>query len=493
MDVDRSSANPSAPHDATMSPTGMSPTAMSPAATAPLLRQSLVRAGRTGAAIQDMIDAAELQLAFGHRDAARLLYEVAFLQSGFSPDRIGWQHEAGTRTGLWGAASPAPPAPAPPAAASPAAPGIDRAVAELAALLTLSAGLPPLPSGDAARAHADRAMALPAADPARTDGARARDVAPVVRDTETMGFGAELYERLRAPLDAAAERALTVLLERMRARLLDAGPVRVVDHVAADVADLPGIVACDKLRDFLLANHDLAYPPCGSAALFHASARLHDTGLGPYLAHAAHIARDNRDIFGLVGLAAAAAGLGQAAAADADHVARWSVLLSIHLDAAARFALVDDLGDLGFLSALWRLLEGYIRAPDGDVERDMLARIRDAGLDHGDHALAAAAQHILALRRPADHAGWTVLGEIQASGGDYARAERSILTALALAPGDPAAEDRLRAIQVRQFDAFAVHYGLLSSNRRRQIRAARPPAASAPAARSSRSTASPVA
>jgi hypothetical protein len=95
-------------------------------------RRALLRCSRESAKPQDQIEAAELLRLMGFDRAARLIYDIVFLQAGFSPFQRRIRAEIGVRTGLWAPTLPS-------TSTGPAVHPIDLAVDSLADLMAANA------------------------------------------------------------------------------------------------------------------------------------------------------------------------------------------------------------------------------------------------------------------------------------------------------------------------------------------------------------------
>ena len=385
-------------------------------ALAAAVRRALLRCAGGNAPVQDQLDTAELVLAAGLADAARTLYEVAFVCMGFHPVRLRQQYGIIARTSLWGPADPDRAVP------SPAGPGHQAAaaVAELQQLMA-TADLMPLPQ-----------------DGAGIRSAYAKATASVPPDSLTT-LCARLHVLLRQPGDAWTLDELGTVLARLRDHLLDGPGFDAARHAGAPLDVLCAGVAREGLRGFLGRNRDLAYAPFGSTGLLHGVARLGLGGLGPYLSGTARLTRRSRDLLGLIQLADGSPGR--------DRWDRWAVLLSQHWPDPALHDLVHDLADAGLMRAVSGILERAALRLGPAPDPGLLWCLRDAGLDTGDPALAVRAQWLVVQSR-ADQAGeWVVLGEVEAAAGNLAAAERAFVTALGIDPGHQVGRQRLATLR----------------------------------------------
>ncbi|GGE89121.1 hypothetical protein GCM10011404_22470 [Sphingomonas prati] len=391
-----------------------------------LVHRALVALAHGVPSIQDEIDCADLLVASGYEAEARRLHDLIDL-----------------RRGLW---------PAGPATRDAGRPGgsetfsLEIAIADLSRLMMIA---PPVMTCEAGA----EGFVLPVLGIAEPDAAL---------------LCSALVSTLSRPEGPDTHHALAAILDAIRAEILDR-PDTPADLVGQPVSTLVSYAVVAGLRDWTLAHHDLAYAPFGSAALLHAAARCRAGGLGPWLDNVPLLLRTSQDVFALARIAQERAGQ----PIDDDALERWSGLLALSLDPGMQLDIIDDLGDRGMQRALRQLLSDIIRAPGRALEREMLWRIRDAGIDNGDYDLATGAQRRLATRDPHSRVEWMVLGEVQASGGDYDGAERSLRTALSLEPDDRPTIERLDAVLTRNFAGFAIRTGFGSSRDRILRRTAR--------------------
>ena len=400
-----------------------------PPALAAAVRRALLQCAGGDAPVQDQLDAAELVLAAGLTDAARTLYDVAFVCMGFHAARLRQQYAIIARTGLWGPADPDR------AVLSPATPAYQAAaaVAELQHLMA-TADLPPLPP-DGAGIAAGYAAASTAETP----------------DT-LQRLAARLHALLRRPSGASTFQPLETVLAQLRAALLDGPGFDAACHPGVPLDILCAGVASGNLRGFLGRHRELAYAPFGSARLLHAAARLGLGGLGPYGSGTVRLARRSRDLLGLIQLADASPGL-------QDRLERWAVLLSQHWPDPALHDLVHDLADAGLMRATWGVLERAASRPGPALDPGLLWCLRDAGLDNGDPALAVRAQRLVVRARPGQGNEWIVLGEVEAAAGDHAAAERAFTTGLGIDPDHVVGQQRLAELRADGAAALAPDSG----------------------------------
>ena len=412
------------------------------------LRRALVVAGERFATPQDQIDCADLLLAAGFADAARLLYELALIRAGFSDRLLLDQQAVRERTRLWSAM----PKSELPSIVSGSSSMIDWAVDELRYLIALQGqeALPPLRSADS--------ISLEARDPPEDvpDG-------QIVPDLDGASFGMLSTRLYRCLLEGAAD-PLVAVFDEIWLTIVEQPEYVLAAHFNAAITDLAAMVSANGLRRFLRSSEALCRPPFGSARLFAAAARLELRGLGPYFSNVPRLIRTSRDLFGLLSLA------GVQTRSDADEtLERWSVMLSPYLDTHDRVGLADDFGDLGLMRGLRGLLENAMLNPSRD---DYLYwAIRDSALDNGAMQLAIAAQqHIVAISGKKKSSELTVLAEILASIGVTGAAEEMLQKALAIAPHDRTAAARLDALREDRFEAYRVDRGFGSSKHRSALR-----------------------
>ncbi len=403
-------------------------------ALAAAVRRALLQCAGGDAPVQDQLDAAELVLAAGLTEAARTLYDVAFVCMGFHAARLRQQYAIIARTGLWGPADPDRAVPSPAAPAHQAA----AAVAELQHLMA-TVDLPPLPpDGAGIAAGHGAASAAEAPDPLQRLAAR-------------------LHALLRQRGGAVTFQRLETVLAQLRAALLDGPGFDAAHHLGAPLDVLCAGVAGGNLRGFLGRHRELAYAPFGSPGLLHAAARLGLGGLGPYVSGTVRLARRSRDLLGLIQLADASPGLQEPGLQEPgqDRLERWAVLLSQHWPDPALHDLVHDLADAGLMRATWGVLERAALRLGPAPDPGLLWCLRDAGLDNGDAALAVRAQRLVVRARAGQGNEWIVLGEVEAAAGDHAAAERAFTTGLGIDPGHAVGQQRLAALRAEGAAALA--------------------------------------
>ena len=395
-----------------------------------VLRRMLLLCARDFTARQDQVDCAELLLATGYRNHAALLYDLVFLRDGFAGESIAVQAEIGARTGLW----PEPPSP-PPAIHPDPGHVTELTIADVRHLLAV-----PRPT---------QIADLPA-----THTADLKD----------------LCEKLCAALrQSSAPEALGGLLVDAKRAALDASPPAVEDAVGG-IATVTEAIALNILRQFLLANYDLAYAPLGSSRLFHAAARSHPAGLGAYGRNLGATVSNGRQLLGLIQLAGGTPG---SADVSRDDIQDWAAIFSTRLTGGALHDAIEELGDLGYLRALHAILAHALRDPSASPDRQLLMRVRDAGLDDNDLELARQAQQALARWWSGDKHEWLALGDILAYRGDYDQSRDAFLTALRLDPGDGHANASMAAFDAGDFTRLHNQGGFGTPAHRRIIRAER--------------------
>ena len=394
-----------------------------------ILRRALVASASATSPIQDLIDCAELAGELGHADAARLMWETAFLRQGYSKPSMAQKSTIAASTRLWTTALPRSSDDERPDSGF----VIDRALRELQGLLAIEPRFGSFPSTGiddlAVTALLDGAERTPKFDLTRMGG---------------------ISTRLFTALGHEDVDALRDVLDDIRREIVDSPPLLLSDHAFDDVARLAAAVTACCLRHFFLLNYDLCWQPLGSPRLFLAAARLPTGGLGTYLTDVGRLIRDSRDFFGLVHRAQISNPRSR------DDLQQWLVVLATHLDEHARIALANDAGDRRLTWTLRGLLASARRTRGRGFR--IFWVIRDAALDNGDIVLAAEAQADIVSLAPGDANEWGVLGEILGTGGAVS-AEAALLTSLRLSPSDPMALERLNALRDGQFGAFEVLQG----------------------------------
>ena len=413
-----------------------------------VLRRSIIACDRERS-IDDQIDCAGMALDLGYVDAARLLYEGAFLRRGFSEMQIVAQARIAARTGLW----PDEAWPGDPPRNHEADFAVDLALGELRRLIELApeASLPPLPAVDVTALAAGRAWSIGAVSPDRA------------RRTIDAGLMTDLCGRLCSSLRASDGGQLDQVLEEVRDHLLVRPRWEPRDYADVSITDLAAGVVAGQLQAFFGRNYNLCWAPFGSSDLFAAAARLPNGGLGPYFGNVRQLLRSERDLMGLTLLAGADDGSGRS-----PRFQRWLVLLSTHLGGGDRVGLADEFADRGFVVAL----QGMFGAA-GHAAVDRHSRlpwiIRDAALDLGQLDLAAQAQASIVSLSPERVEEWIVLAEVL-GGSDGSGAEQALAEALRLDPEESALELNA-ALMADDFRGFEVLSGLGSPPWRVAVRA----------------------
>lgn len=380
----------------------------------------------------------------GEGAASALLADVAAIIQGFSPQAVA---SRGGATAIFAA----------PAAAAAGAWTLHQAMAELRLLAQRAAAVrrPRLndPPGPAPSGRPDNPAGIGDGIPAP---AASSDIVAVAH-------------RLRALLeDADAE---TGELATLLAGLVEADRrYPTLDYrtlAQSPLTSLAPAIAAAGLIDFALSTRDLWSAPSGSPALFHHVARLDSAGLGPYLDNVGRLTRDSADMFDLARMAQSAASV---AGDDAADPAAWLVLLSRGCPSRLLNEIIDDLGDAAMHGALMAVLRRVASRPASSIDIAKVMRLRDAGLDNGDYLLAARAQQVIVRLRPNDKLEEIILGSIEASGGEFGRAEAIFRYWLGQAPDDPELRERLLAVRTDRFDRFALPHGFGSPTDRRDAR-----------------------
>lgn len=436
---------------------------------ASIMSRAIAAHGAPDATTQDQIDSADTAFALGYPEVARLLYDAAFLRAGFSRSSLRSWASIAERTGLWPDAAMSLPALLPTTGFA-----VDVALAQLRDLMAGEAELPPLALPDPGPATLETLkLPLPSTAVEQPEHALA---APTVVD-----LLATLCDALRRD-DVAA---LAEVLEQVRSEVLEPSGSDVADRPVGSILDLaalavpPGadVADClvrsvfdqaasavlDQMRAFFLLHHDLCWAPFGSPALFAAAAKLDEAALGPYFTSVGRLLRSPKDLFGLIDLA------GRDMAASASRLQRWPVLLAIHLDHDTRVLVADEMGDRGLTSALSGLLGATRRSPARGTY--LFWAIRDAALDNGEVALAAAAQTGIVGLTVTEAREWIVLAEILGTGGAFVAARTAITEARKLDPYDDIARERMEALQTGEFERFHVLSGFSSPPWRVALRA----------------------
>ncbi len=414
---------------------------------AAILRPAVVACCQLAASVQDQIDCAELALALGETEVARLLFDLAFLRRGFSHSALGSWDAIAARTGLWTRDTP------PPTARPTGDFALGVALEELRVLIAAHPISPAL-RGDADSDH------IGAVQPQPRMLLLNNAVQERIVDALTT-FG--LVGRLCAALRQGDVSALAGALEQVRESLLDE-PEQGTAIVGQTLLQLAAAAAAEQLRDFFRIHHMLCWGPFGEPALFLAAARAEEGALGPYFSGVGRLIRTPKDLFGLIALAAE-----EAAAGRRLRLERWLALLATHLDAQMSVALVDEIGDRGLIVALGGMLEAALRRHDKDIA--LFSAIRDAALDLGTPAIAARAQAAIARMSVNDVLAWVLLADALATEGSHDAARAAIAQVLKLSPVDQLAQQRVAALDAGQYEPFHLLMGLRSSSRQIALRA----------------------
>ncbi len=409
-----------------------------------VLQSVIVLTDRRDATLQDQIDAASVAGELGHNEAARLLYQVAFINAGFSRSRMRMQKAIIDRSDLW------PDEPIPQDQDAPKSEFmLDIALSELRNLIRV--------------ARSDLNTSAPseyATTIANTVAPSHAKLAGPIDSQRVASAVADLWNALRFGNMERLDASLTWV----RSEILTQQGRDIADHVGGSTMELAACVALNRLRDLFVRNYDLCWPPFGSAAIFATSAKQEDAALGPYCTSVNRLLRDIRDLFGLVALA-----LDAKRGGTTDPIQRWIVLLSSHLDHDTRVLVVDEIGDRGWTLALRGMLDATRRLPDGDGR--LLWTIRDAAIDNAEWAVATDAQSAIANLPGSKLIEWIILAEICGSAGLLDQAQIALDKALELDPSDEIALERVQAMQNGTFEIFHAAYGPSSPPWRVALRA----------------------
>ncbi len=418
-----------------------------PSAADALVRSALLRLALTPSIVQDQVDCAEMAFQAGDTAAARMLYDVIFIASGFSAAAIARQIEVERRLALWdkqdrrvavGMARPrTPPSP--------------RLAAEQLALLVGETGrtLQPLPRSFVANAR-----------PALDENCQASA-------DDLHVFCVKLKLALRQAPSSQSSFDLRQALTWLDRHVLCRPPIAPEGYCRLDIPALASALAFNILREFACTTRDIAYGPFGSAELFHAAARLEEGGLGPYFSRCADRFADTRDIFGFIQLASRQSANGES---SRDMLERWAVLLSTGFTTGALHRLVDALADAGLLRAVRAVFARVCEQSAARLDLGLMWSIRDAGLDHADYDLASRAQQVVIAWRPHESVEWVVLGEIEATAGNTRAAQTAFRRVLAVEPANHAAKERLDALETGEFERFRVTAGYGTNEERKRLR-----------------------
>jgi hypothetical protein len=400
--------------------------------------------------IQDQLDWSEVLLASGDRASARLLIESAAIRQGFSSELERARADLFAAVGIERTPS------APDAAGTAQGNTVDAAIAELRRF---------------ARAYGERI------GNGIAEGRRQVDGKPGLHPTATLARGAsapdgrgvaalvgQAFSWLRSP-SAQDDEAGTAAIDALRGSERDPSRWAAAGLAGGVPPVLARAVALQETRAFLRAHTDLLLPVLGSAAVFRATASFGSMGLGPYFGNVGQIAQSSANLFELAGIAAEAAG----ASGDPIVEQAWVALLSRGLTNWLRYDIVDELGDRDASFALTLILRRTVAVASDDVDRGLVARIRDAALDNLDYDLAGAAQQQLVTLSHNAHLERRILGTIQASAGRVAAAEQLLSACLDEHPGDEWLRQEVLANRERRFAPFALVKGY-GSPRDRQLK-----------------------
>lgn len=401
---------------------------------------ALLRADRDDALLQDQIDAADLLLSSGLREAAAALYGAVLLQTGLTAATAAMLREAGGQERIWGVVADERPV-----ASSTFA--VDQAIAELRTLTALpiallaaateAPSLPPLPDLMPPPPPIGRGRSALVAHAGR--------IAGLVRALPEIGF--------EVPTDRLREEAEA---------LLTLDPLHLNEHLDAGAAAMAELLVLERVRRFVVMQIDLLRSaPDG---LFARAARLHPAALGPWFGNVPRLIRDVRDLFAMIDAASGGD-------AGVDAIETWCVLLSSHLRHHQLNELIDELGDRGMVCALGAILRRVERRGTFQPWSDTVRRIRDVCLDIGEYGVAAQAQLVAATWSKFDANEWKILGEIAASAGQAEQAEAAYRRAAFLAPNALTVQQELADLSIGKQPMLAGGYEV--SPVRRQLRLAR--------------------
>ena len=421
-----------------------------------ILRTSLLRLALNPSVLLDQIDCAELAFAAGHNDAARILYDVIFIASGFSAAATRRQQHIEQRLGLW---EPIIPRRDHPSSSSCSPGGSGLAVAHLKAIMADAARvLQPMQPSNGRLLDISRLSAPFSSGRAETTV------------DELHAFCNRLRGALRQPPSAQGHISLREQLTWLERHVLSQPPIDPARFCQLDITALALAIAFNILRDYAISIRELAFGPWGSAEIFHASARLEEAGLGPYFSRTTDHVSDARDLFGFIQLCTQ--GLPRTEEWR-DALERWSVLLSAGYRRDELHALVDALADLGLMRAIRAIALRAGAQGSARFDPGLMWLIRDAALDNNDLALAAQVQRLVTHWRVHDAVEWTVLGEIEATAGNAGLAADAFNTALTLDADHRGARERLDALEANRFEPFRIEGGFGTSPERKVLRQSR--------------------
>ena len=387
--------------------------------------------------VQEQLDWGEALLASGDRASARVLIEGAWIQQGFSPQLEAARADMLTALGL----DPVP-------RAAPARGNtVDNAIAELRAFARRFGGHIEASSLGSLRPVAGKPGLHPTATLARgASRPSERGVAALV---------GQAVSWLRSAPSGQDEEAGAAAVEALRGSEREPARWTTAGLAGAETAVLANAVAAQQLRAFLRAQSDLLLPRLGSPALFHAAAMFNSMGLGPFFGNVSQIVRGSVTLFELATIAMDAA----ETAAEPIVEQAWLALLSRNLSGWLRFDFIDELGDRNASFALTVILERATAVAADDVDRSLVARIRDAALDNLDYDLAGMAQGQLVGLSHDDWLERRIMGIIQASAGRIAAADQLLSACLEERPGDEGLAREVVANRERRYAPFALLKG----------------------------------
>jgi hypothetical protein len=362
---------------------------------------------------QEYIELADIALANGDCQAARMSLGLVALERGASPDALSWRADEGARTGLWHVKAFS-------RQHDRTTFSVDAAVNELRILLaideTTSAG-PPLPPSE----------------------------------TPTASAFAAYYDRIDAEIKLLMEAGDQESVAAFHQAIAPQTEQWPFFDLSRHVAEKPGALArmnvFNRLKLFMLQTREITLPPFGSPALLEAASRLATGALGPYFCNVKHLIRNERDISAMIHLAA-----DKSADVDTD---RWIVLLSGHLSPSQSRDLASWAARLSKIKVLDFLIDRAKRKEIVDTDAGLLWRIRDECLKHGLVDQACRAQRLVASwGRPFEIVEWSILGDMLGAVGQRLEAELAFSRCLSISSRDKHARDALAALEGGRFEAF---------------------------------------
>ncbi|MDO6413661.1 hypothetical protein Q4F19_04630 [Sphingomonas sp. BIUV-7] len=323
------------------------------------------------APLQDILDLAELALVAGERESALLLFGVAALEQGLSPEALRWQAAISEKTGLWRA---------PALRDEPVAPAsmVETGLLELRRLLAVT---PPL------RVSSEP---IPQAEPLSLAG-----YARVSSDLALV---------LPAMLQAGSDSDM-VALSRLMSDVARWSLPREVRRIDADPAAMTMIVVYDRVQRLARRLEELA--ALGWDDAFAQTIRLGWGGLGPCLSNVIRLVRDGRDLPAFIRVASV-----EPLAVD-EEVA-WLIALTVQAPPYAARQIVRIVHFRGAAGSLQSLIG---RAQDLHT-REWAWAARDTALSTGDVDAAVASQRALTRLAPGDSSEWIILGDLLGLSGD---------------------------------------------------------------------------